>query len=117
MSSLDVVMSKYSFNSSSNKNAFFNVIFLHSEIAKNFMCGKIKCSYLVNYGISPYFFELLESKLRHAKFFVALFDESFNHVSKMNQYICFGCIYLPRHHSKGLCILQTPFWTLVSCGH
>ena len=37
---LNVIMSKYSFNSSSNKNDLFNTMFPNKGIAKNFSWGK-----------------------------------------------------------------------------
>ena len=50
-----------------------------------FSCGRTKCSYIVNYGIAPYFLELLTDELKEASNFVALFDESYNYVTKKNQ--------------------------------
>jgi hypothetical protein len=82
---LDVVMSKYSFNSSSNKGDLFTTMFPDSEIAKDFSCGKTKCGFIVKFGIAPYFLELLNSQLKDLEYFVALFDESFNYVAKKNQ--------------------------------
>ena len=79
---LDVVMSKYSFNSSSNKSNLFTTMFPDSRIAKNFSCGKTKCGFIVKFGIAPYFVELLNSQLKDIEYVVALFDESFNCIAK-----------------------------------
>ena len=50
-------LSKYSFNSSSNKGDLFSNMFPDSDIAREFTCGKTKCSYIVKFGITPYFLD------------------------------------------------------------
>ena len=82
---LEVVMCRYSFNSCANKNHLFCSMFPDSRIAKECPCGRTKCSYIVNYGIAPYFLELLTDELKEASNFVALFDESYNYVTKKSQ--------------------------------
>ena len=57
-------------------------MFPDSGIANNFSCGKTKCGFIVKFGIAPYFVELLNSQLKDVEYFLALFDESFNSVSK-----------------------------------
>ena len=74
MWAIDVVLSKYSYNSSKNKMDLFCKMFPDSNIAKNFSCGKTKCSYLISFGISPYFKELLDSTLGDVDYYVAFFD-------------------------------------------
>ena len=76
------VMSKYS---SANKNDLFCTMFHDSDVAKNFACGKTKCSYIVNFGVAPYFKELFDATLNEVEYFVALFDESYNHICKQSQ--------------------------------
>ena len=75
-------MSKYTFNSSSNKSDLFTTMFPDNRIAKNFSCEKAKCGFIVKFGIAPYFLELLNSQVKDLEHFVALFDESFNCVAK-----------------------------------
>ena len=75
-----MVMSRYSFNSSSNKNDLFTIMFPDSGIAKNFSCRKTKCGFIVKFGIATYFVELLNSQLKDVEYFVALFDESFTYI-------------------------------------
>ena len=53
------VLFGYSFNSCQNKNDLFCDLFPDSNIAKIFACGKTKCSYIVTYGLAPYFKGLL----------------------------------------------------------
>ena len=78
----DVVMSRYSFSSSSNKNELLAAMFSDSEVARAFSCGKTKCSCLVNHAIGSYFTKLLSTRLKELKHFVSLFDESHNNVGK-----------------------------------
>ena len=47
--------------------------------------GDTKCSYVINFGIAPYFHNLLENALNLAPFYVACFDESHNDVFKKGQ--------------------------------
>ena len=85
MWAIDVILSKYSYNLSANKMDLFCAMFPNSDIAKHFSCGKTKCSYLVCFGTSPYFKELLEETVNEVEHYVALFDESYNAVSKKSQ--------------------------------
>ena len=74
---LDVIMTKYSYNRSSNKSDLLSKMFSSSNIAKYFACGKTKCSYIVKFRLSPYFL--------NASHYVALFDECYNNAAKENQ--------------------------------
>ena len=60
-------------------------MFRDSNIAKNFACGKAKCSYIVTYGLAPYFKSLLNDTLSSLDCFVSMFDESYNKISKRGQ--------------------------------
>ena len=85
MGSIDIVFSNYSFNSVSNKSDVFCKMFLDRKIAENFSYGETKCSYVVCLGIAPYFKGLLTKSLSSMEHIVALFDESFNKISKHGQ--------------------------------
>ena len=78
-------MSKYSFNSRSNKKDLFTTQFPDSGMRNNFSCGKTKCWFIVKCRIAPYFVQLLNSQLKDLEYFVVLFDESFNCVAKKNK--------------------------------
>lgn len=67
------MLSKYSFNFSSNKNDLFSAVSSDIKVAKNYSHGNNKCSYLVNYGIP---------QVQH---FIMLFDKSYNKVEKGGQ--------------------------------
>ena len=55
MWSIDVVLSNYSFNSISNKSDLFCIMLPDSKLVENFSCGNTKCSYVVCFGLAPYF--------------------------------------------------------------
>ena len=60
-------------------------MFPDSNIAKTFACGKTKYSYIVTYGLAPYFKSLLNDTLSSLDCFVAMFDEFYNKISKQGQ--------------------------------
>ena len=53
-------------------------MFPDSSIAQGMSCGPTKLSYLITFGIAPYFKQLLVEDLKKAPCFVVLFDESLN---------------------------------------
>ena len=59
-------------------------MFPNSSVAKNFSSEKTKCSYVVCFCLAPYFKALLTKSVSNVKH-VALFDESFNKISKRGQ--------------------------------
>ncbi|CAG5135940.1 unnamed protein product [Candidula unifasciata] len=59
-------------------------MFPDSSIAKKFSLSERKCSYLVSFGLVPYFTSLLEAKL-FKRNFVLLFDESMNKSFQLKQ--------------------------------
>ena len=75
---LKSVMSHFSYNSSQDIGDMFRAMFPDSKIAQQWSCGATKLSYLITFGIAPYFKELLLAELTEAPCFVLSFDESFN---------------------------------------
>ena len=63
-------------------------MFPDGGIAKNFSCGKTNYGFIVKFGIAHYFDKLLSSQLKDIKYFVTLFDESFNCAGKTPKWIC-----------------------------
>ena len=53
---LDVAMSNYCLISLSSRKDLFKEMFKDSKIAQSFTCGSTKCSYMINFGLEPYFF-------------------------------------------------------------
>ena len=82
---VEVVLKKCSLSSCDGKKELFQAMFKDSKIAKKFTCGSTKCSYVINFGIAPYFHNLLENALNFAPFYVACCDESHNDVLKKGQ--------------------------------
>ena len=60
-------------------------MFKDSKIAEKFTCGSTKCSYIINFGIAPYFRLLLQDALNNAPYHVCSFDECYNDVIKKGQ--------------------------------
>ena len=60
-------------------------MFPDSAIAKSFSCGRDKIGYLLYFGISPYFHQLLYDHIRTVSNFVILFDETLNKVTQSKQ--------------------------------
>ena len=75
---LKSVMSHFSLNSAQDRTEIFKVIFPDINIAQGMSCGPTKLSYLITFGIAPYFKQLLIDDLKKAPCFVVLFDESLN---------------------------------------
>ena len=75
---LKSVMSHFSYNSAHDITDVFKEMFPDSIIAQHMSCGPSKLSYLISFGIAPYFMDLLLKELKDAPCFVISFDESFN---------------------------------------
>ena len=60
-------------------------MFIDSEIAKSFQLSKTKCGYLINYGLAPYFKDVLLKSINSSEFFVLSYDESLNKVLQEDQ--------------------------------
>ena len=56
----------------------FKAMFRDGIIAQHMSCGPTKLSYLISFGIAPYFMNLLLKELKDAPCFVIAFDEAFN---------------------------------------
>lgn len=82
---LKAVSSHYSFNSCSNLKDILCAMFPDSAIAKSISIGKTKTSYIVSYGLAPYFQEELLKNLRGCREFVICFDEALNRISQRGQ--------------------------------
>ena len=53
---------------------------MYSTIAKGFQLGADKIRYMADYGIAPYFKDLLIDSFKKSDCFVVSFDESLNYV-------------------------------------
>ena len=82
---LKVVSSHFSFNSCSDINDIFKLMFSDSDISSQFSCGKTKCSYICCFNIAPYIKQNVKELLVTQSHFVILFDESLNKATKSKQ--------------------------------
>ena len=71
-------MSHFSYYSAHDITDVFKAMFPDNIIAQHMGCGPTKLSYLISFGIAPYFMDLLLKELKDAPCFVISFDESFN---------------------------------------
>ena len=60
-------------------------MFPDSNIAKNFTCGKTKCSSKLCHGIAPFDKESVIIELKEVPYYTTLFDESYNKMCKKSQ--------------------------------
>ena len=72
------IMSHFSYNSAHDITDVFKAMFPDSITAQHMSCDPTKLSYLISFGIAPYFMDLLLKELKDAPCFVISFDESFN---------------------------------------
>lgn len=83
---MKTVLSHFSCSSSNRISQLFQRMFPDSMIAAQFTCGKTKNSYLIKFGLSPYFHEqLLNVVTQPGTLFTMSFDESYNKVLKKEQ--------------------------------
>ena len=82
---LKSVMSHFSYNSAHDITDIFKAMFPDSSIAQHMSCGPTELSYLISFGIAPYFRDLLLADLKQTSCFVVSFDESFNHELQKEQ--------------------------------
>ena len=85
---LKVVMSHMSFRSCLGLNDMFKTMFSDSAIAHGFALSKTKCAYALNFGIAPYYRELLVAEVKLSPFYVLAYDESMNKVLQSEQMDC-----------------------------
>ena len=79
------VMSGFSLRSCNVISDCFKEMFPDSKIASKFSLATIKCSYMIAYGIAPYFASLLLKDIKHSDNFSISFDESLNSVTANEQ--------------------------------
>ena len=109
---LKSVMSGYSNNSSSDMNATFQTMFPDSNIAKQYQMGPDKLKYVVNWGLAPYFKDLLIEDISKAKYLSVGFDESLNKITQSCQ-MDLMVRYWDVNNSK----VQVRYWDSTFLGH
>ena len=82
---LKTVLSFSLFHSCENILNLFSVVFSDSDTAKSFSVRKTTCAYYINFGIAPYFKDLLLEKLKSSKYIVVSYDDSLNTILEEEQ--------------------------------
>ena len=76
------VESNKSKNSGGADTSLFPLMFPDSKVAQKFQLGRTKLSYMISYGLVPYFRDILDKQLTSCDNFRISFDEAFNDVSQ-----------------------------------
>lgn len=82
---LQTVMCHSSLRSAASSASLFQVMFPDSDIARGMQLKKSKVSYVIVYGIAPYFKQQLVQEIQPCTAFVVGFDESLNKISQKQQ--------------------------------
>ena len=73
---LKTVVFHFSYKSAADIADVLGAMFLDSAIAQKMNCGSTKLSYLICFGIAPYFKQQLLNELKESQCFVISFDKS-----------------------------------------
>lgn len=73
---LNMVLSRYSFQPCNGLRLLFKTMFPDSRIASHFMYSKERYYYLLCKGIAPFFQALLSEELMHSDYYVVMLDEN-----------------------------------------
>lgn len=82
---LNVVLTHSSNRSGGNASELFKIMFPDSIIADKFKMHKDKLSYVITYGLGPYFQNQLIKEINKCDFYCLSLDESLNKVSQKGQ--------------------------------
>ena len=79
---IKVVTSHYSFSSYRVISCLLFKVFPNIQIAQSSSCGATKCAYFADFGIYPYFYELIIEKICAVKYYTLSFDESLKQINQ-----------------------------------
>lgn len=82
---LQIIAKHQSYRSCDKLRELFQEMFSDSEIAGKFTLSPTKASYVIVYGLAPYFRSALDDVLKTCDAYVACFDEALNKVSQRGQ--------------------------------
>ena len=94
----------YSNNSAKDLNLIFRAMFSDSHTAQEFELGADKLKYVTNWGVAPYFKDLLKAQLHTSDVMVISFDESLNE-STQNCQVDIVLRFWGSRRGKGGCTL------------
>ena len=82
-----VVDNNYSYNSVDDDNKRFQKMFADSKIAQQYCMKSDKLAYIVNFGLPPYFKDILLFKIKQSLFLAISFDESYCKAIQKNKWM------------------------------
>ena len=80
-----------------------------SQLAKDFKLGCLKLLYMVNYGIAPYFKELLDVKLKKSPLYTLSFDESLDEITQESEIVVMVHYWDEKENEVKVCYLGFNF--------
>ena len=80
-----VVKNRFSQHPCLGLNDLFESMFPDSETSETFKLSKTKCGYLINYGLAPFFRDVLLKSINASPYFVISYDESMNKILQNEQ--------------------------------
>ena len=75
---LKVVRLHFSFRLCQGLNKLFQTMFKDSPTARDFKLSKTKCSYVIKFGLAPYFQKVLVNEIQKSLYHSVSFDEALN---------------------------------------
>lgn len=108
---MKLVMSHSSYNSFHDASSLFKAMFPDSKIGQAVTCSSSKMSYMICFGLSPYFSEHLRRDIGNSKF-VICFDEALNKVVQKGQ-----MDIVIRYWSESFKRIKTRYLDSVFLGH
>ena len=88
MWALEILMNNNSYRSCVGKDQLFTSMFPHSFIAQKFQLGKTKASYVICYGLAPFFKLNFLDMVKQTPYIVISFNESHSDVIKRVKWMC-----------------------------
>ena len=79
---LKCVVCDYWANSAEHIPKLFKALFSDSQIASEFQTSCNKITYLINFGVALYFWQILVEEINFWSFFIMSFDDSLNKVTQ-----------------------------------
>ena len=106
------VMSGFSLRSCDGISDCFKEMFPDSKIANKFSFARTKCSYMITYGIAPYFASLRLEDIKHSDNFSISFDELLNSLTA-NEQMDIAITFWDKLNSK----VEGRYLTFIFLGH
>ena len=75
---MHAVQNNFSLNSCNENGLLYQKMFSDSNTAKSYEMGRTKLSYVINFGLGPYFHRLLTENIKKSPYYTLSFDESLN---------------------------------------